>query len=148
MENLLRNIEGISILLDDIRIAGRTIAELLHRLELVLQRLHNHNIKINIEKCEFFKDEVEYCGFVINANGINKSSKKINVIENMPRPTNLTEVRAFIGLINYYNRFIENASQILRSLYLLLCKTKEFVWTNECENAFITAKRAFRVINV
>lgn len=143
MENILNGIQGVFVLLDDIRIAGKTEEELLNRLELVLKKLHDHNIKINHDKCEFFKDEIEFCGYVIDKYGLHKSKTKIDAIERMPRPQNESEVRSFIGFVTYYNHFIANVSQILRPLNKLLRKDAKFFWSEECQQAFLRAKEEF-----
>jgi len=67
----------------------------------------------------------------------------MEAVEKLPRPRNVSKIRAFIGLINYYGRFIENLSNILRSLNELLKKYTRFKWTSDCENAFKQTKQAF-----
>lgn len=143
MENLLKGIEGVFVLLDDIRIAGKTISELLERLELVLKKLHEHNIKINMEKCDFFHDKIEFCGYVIDKFGLHKNNKKIEAIKDMPRPQNVSEVRSFIGFVSYYSHFIPNVSKILQPLHNLLQKETKFIWSEACEKAFLEAKNEF-----
>ncbi|XP_018407383.1 PREDICTED: uncharacterized protein K02A2.6-like [Cyphomyrmex costatus] len=116
----------------------------LTRLEEVLSRLHKFNIRINLEKSKFFLDKVDYCGYEIDRIDIHKEKKKIEAIHKMPRPKNISEVRAFTGMINYYGRFIQNLSSILRPLNKLLQKEGvPFIWSNECETAFNKAKVAF-----
>ncbi|XP_024890212.1 uncharacterized protein K02A2.6-like [Temnothorax curvispinosus] len=91
MEEVLEGIEGVSTFLDDIRITGPNDRVHLHRLNEVLTRLGRANIRINKSKSEFLKDEIEYCGYVINKNGIRKSPSKIYAIEQMPKPKNVSE---------------------------------------------------------
>lgn len=112
IENILCGIPGVAIFLDDIRIARKDTEQHLERLELVLKRLSEYNIHINPEKCVFLKDRITYCGYVINSKGISKEFKKIEVVKMMPRPTNVTQLRAFIGLVNYYDRFIKNLTNL------------------------------------
>lgn len=144
MENILRDIPGVSVFIDDIRITGPDDETHLRRLELVLQRLASANIRINEDKCEFFKDSIEYCGFKINKNGILKTNSKIEAINRMPRPRNIIELRAFLGMVNYYGRFINNLSSILTPLHYLLQKNVPFYWSQDCENAFQNAKCNFK----
>lgn len=144
IENILRNIPGVTVFLDDIKITGSNDAEHAQRLEQVFQRLHTYNIKVNLEKSTFFADKIEYCGYVIDRQGIHKDTKKIEAIEKMPTPKNVSEVRAFIGFVNYYWRFIRNLSSILFPLNKLLHKDTRFHWTRECEIAFRQAKTAFQ----
>lgn len=140
IENILKDIPGVSVFLDDIKITGVTDEIHLQTLEKVFQRLQHFNIKINKDKSTFFQEQIEYCGYLIDRNGIHKSKKKIDAINKMPRPTNITEVRAFIGMINYYGRFFKNLSTILYPLNQLLHKDAKFVWNKHCERCFQTLK--------
>lgn len=74
LEKMLQGIKGLGIFLDDIKVAGATFEEHLQRLNQVLERLNNYNIRINTDKCEFFKDQINYCGYVIDKDGIHKKS--------------------------------------------------------------------------
>ncbi|XP_029158172.1 uncharacterized protein K02A2.6-like [Nylanderia fulva] len=143
MENILCGIPGVAIFLDDIRIAGKDIKQHCERLELVLKRLSEYNIRINVEKCAFLKDKISYCGYIISKNGISKEPKKIEAVQKMPRPTNTTQLRAFIGLVNYYGRFIEHLSDKMYPLNNLLKKNVKFNWSKECETAFRKIKVEF-----
>lgn len=143
MANLLHGIPGVKAFLDDIRIAAKNLLEFLRRLEAVIKILHEYNIKVNLQKCEFFKSQIGYCGYIIDEKGIHKDESKFEAIINMPRPKNVSEVRAFIGMVNYYHRLIENASTILYPLYVLLRTDTPFVWTPRRETTFFKAKEAF-----
>ncbi|XP_011883552.1 PREDICTED: uncharacterized protein K02A2.6-like [Vollenhovia emeryi] len=144
IENILQGIDGISILLDDIRITGPNNEIHLNRLKQVLQRLANANIRINEEKSEFFKDSIEYCGYRVDKEGIHKTVGKMQAIDQMPRPKNVTELRSFLGMVNYYGRFINNLSTILTPLHTLLQKDIPYKWSRDCEQAFQEAKRQFK----
>ncbi|XP_029171893.1 uncharacterized protein K02A2.6-like [Nylanderia fulva] len=147
IETVLKGIPGVSVFLDDIKITGPNDQVHLERLKEVLTRLAKLNIQINKEKSEFLKEGIHYCGYYIDKNGIHKEKRKMEAIEKMPRPKNITELRAFLGLINYYGRFIQNLSGILTPLHTLLQKeggkAVSFRWTQECEAAFLAAKREF-----
>lgn len=144
IEKILCDIPGVTVFLDDIKITGSNDQEHYERLQLVLQRLSSYNLRINWNKSEFFKNKIHYCGYVIDKNGIHKEAKKLEAIDKMPRPNNVTELRAFLGLINYYRRFIRNLSTILQPLNTLLQKNTKFVWGQAQEKAFITAKEEFK----
>ncbi|KAK2578340.1 hypothetical protein KPH14_012794 [Odynerus spinipes] len=147
IENILKGIPGVSVFLDDIKITGSNDKEHLQRLNEVLTRLANYNIQINKEKSVFFQKGISYCGYYIDKQGIHKEKCKMEAIERMPRPRNVTELRAFLGMINYYGRFIPNLSSILNPLHSLLEKKDgrevPFEWTTSTENAFIAAKKEF-----
>lgn len=148
IENILQGIPGVAVFLDDIRIAGKDMEQHLNRLELVLKKLSEHNIRINLDKCAFLKDQITYCGYVMSKEGIGKEPKKIEAVQGMPRQTNVTQLRAFIGLVNYYGRFIKNLSKLLYPLNKLLKKNVGFKWSRECEIAFNKAKLEFGSENV
>nr|XP_012146541.1 PREDICTED: uncharacterized protein K02A2.6-like [Megachile rotundata] len=143
IEEILRDIDGLKIFLDDIRIASRTKEEHIKKLDLIFKRLHDYNIQINLEKCEFFKNRIHFCGYIVDKNGINKDPEKYAAIENMPKPKNKSEVRAFLGFVTYYARFIKNLAAILHPLHNLLKDNVPFNWNRQCEDAFTQAKRAF-----
>jgi len=84
-----------------------------------------------------------YILHLISKSGIKKEPKKIEAVQKMPRPTNITELRAFIGLVNYYGRFIKNLSNILHPLNKLLKKNTVFKWSKECEITFNKIKKEF-----
>ncbi|XP_058840747.1 uncharacterized protein K02A2.6-like [Topomyia yanbarensis] len=140
IETILQGIEGVSVFLDDIKITGSDQDTHLRRLEEVLQRLSEWNIRMNRSKCEFFADVIEYCGYMIDKEGIHKIRAKVEAINGMPIPKNKEEVRSFVGLINYYGRFFKNLSTVLYPLNNLLKKDVPFVWTKQCEESFRTVK--------
>lgn len=143
LENILRDIPGVAIFIDDIIITGESDEVHLARLEAVLERFRIHNITLNTKKCVFFLDKVSYCGYTLDKDGVHKDIQKMEAIKEMRRPTNITEVRAFTGMVNYYGRFIRNLSTILHPLNNLLRKNKNFHWSKDCEWAFQEAKKAF-----
>ncbi|XP_058444176.1 uncharacterized protein K02A2.6-like [Malaya genurostris] len=141
MEQVLNGIPGVTVFLDDIRVTGSNDTEHLQRLEEVLKRLSSYNMRINLDKCQFFANEIEYCGYLINKEGIHKVKKKIDAVQNMPVPENKDQVRSFVGLVNYYGRFFPNLSTMLYPLNNLLKNTVPFVWTKQCEEAFNKVKQ-------
>lgn len=143
MEQILQEIPGVAVFLDVIVITAKTDREHLERLRVVLSTLHKYNVRINLEKSKFFTSEVQYCGYVLRGNTIKKQPSKMEAIQGMPRPRNVHDVRVFLGMVNYYNRFIKNLSEILKPLNALLHKNSKFNWTIKQENAFKKAKKAF-----
>lgn len=144
IEQILQGIPGVSVFLDDIKITGPDTETHLHRLNLVLGKLHYHNLKVNFEKSVFLVDEIEYCGYRINKYGIQKVKSKIDAIQNVQVPRDKSQVRAFVGLINYYRRFIKDASTILQPLNNLLKDTVPFEWSKACQKAFEEAKEVIQ----
>ncbi|XP_055614964.1 uncharacterized protein K02A2.6-like [Toxorhynchites rutilus septentrionalis] len=140
MEQVLNGIPGVTVFLDDIRITGPNNFVHLQRLEEVLKRLSSYNMRIHIEKCRFFANEIEYCGYLIDKNGIHKVRKKIDAVQNMPVPENKEQVRSFVGLVNYYGRFFPNLSTTLYPLNNHLKNTVPFIWSKDCADAFNEVK--------
>lgn len=141
IENLLRDIDGVTVFLDDIKITAPNDEIHLQRLELVLQRLEKHNMRVNFDKCEFMQESISYCGYRIDRHGIHKLETKIEAIRNLKEPTNKDEVRSFIGLINYYGRFFKDLSTVLFPLNNLLKDKVPFIWNEKCQRAFDEVKR-------
>lgn len=93
----------------------------------VLNILNEHNIKFKRSECTFFDERINYCGFIIDANGVHKDKSRFDALEKMPIPKNSSQVRAFIGLIDYYSRFIKDVTGILHPLFELLKADAKFV---------------------
>ena len=110
MECLLNGIPQVIVYLDDILITGRTKKEHLHNLQVVLQRLSTAGLRLKQEKCEFLVPSISYLGHKIDSQGLHPLPDKIDAIVNAARPKSLTELKAFLGLLNYYGKFIPNLS--------------------------------------
>ncbi|KAI5738960.1 hypothetical protein M8J77_013245 [Diaphorina citri] len=141
MDKVLQGIEGVQCFFDDIIIQGGTKEETLCRLEKVFDRIKQYNLTLNREKCKFFHKSIEYLGHVIDAEGLHKSDDKVKAIVNSKKPENVRELRGFLGLANYYNRFIPDLATILNPLNMLLRHDRSFIWTRECEKSFNQVKR-------
>lgn len=136
IENLLRDIPRVVNYMDDIVITGTNFEEHIKTLKLVLSRLRDVNLKLNIDKCEFFKSKITYLGFNIDSNGLSNTKERVESVLSSPIPENISEVRAFVGLVNYYSQFIPNFANKMIPLYQLLQKENDFVWTKQCQTAF------------
>ena len=140
MEGLLGGLPHVFVYLDDILVTGTSEEEHLKNLELVLQRLHSAGLHLKKEKCKFLMNDVTYLGHKIDAQGLHPLQNKIDAIAKAPRPRTVTELKAFLGLLNYYGKFIHNLASILHPLYQLLGNDVKWTWTQERENAFNEAK--------
>ncbi|XP_039761434.1 uncharacterized protein K02A2.6-like [Pararge aegeria] len=141
MTSLLAGIPGVAVLIDDIIICGRTMLEMHERLDVVLERIEKAGLRLNKNKCKFAKERVEFLGFVIDSEGIHPAPSKVESIVNTPAPKNKKELQAFLGLYNFYERFIQNKATILEPLHRLLDTEQDWKWTKVEQNAFETAKR-------
>jgi hypothetical protein len=141
MDQTLQGIPGVQCLLDDIIVTGHTDEEHLKNLELVLQRLSDRNMRLNLKKCKFFQDKVEYCGHEIDQYGLHKTKEKIEAIVSAPQPEDVSSLRSFLGLVNYYHKFLPNLATVLAPLNHLLENATPWKWTTDCDKAFNEAKK-------
>ena len=142
MDSVLQGIPHCICYLDDILVTGRSDAEHSKNLETVLQRLQKHGVRLKREKCSFFQDSVEYLCHTINAQGIHTTDKKVRAIVSAPSPSNLAELRSFLGLLNYYSKFLPSLASVLNPLHSLLQTGQPWKWSQSCEDAFQKAKKA------
>jgi len=131
----------VILYLDDILIYSKDLEEHHNQVRNVLQTLINNNLYAKLEKCEFDQNKVEFLGYILSGDGVSTDPKKIKSIEEWPRPENLKDVQRFIGLCNYYRRFVKDFAKIAKPLHNLTRKNIKFLWTNECENAFKELKK-------
>ena len=129
------------IYIDDIIVFSSTFVEHLARLSLVLDRLREANLKLKPSKCDFARTVVNFLGFKVSAEGIFPQKEKIEAVKSFPVPKSVKEVRSFLGLCNYYRRFVEGFAQIASPLNKLTRKNVPFVWSSECQTAFEELKR-------
>jgi hypothetical protein len=105
-----------SVYLDDILIYSDTWAEHLQHIQQVLHTLRQHKLYANLEKCSFGMDRVHYLGYIFDVHGVHVDLAKIQVICDWPAPTTLIELCSFLGLANFYHRFMLGFSHIARAL--------------------------------
>ena len=142
MEDLLKSIPGIFCYLDDILVSGATKAEHDDRVRVLLGKLQDSGLKLRADKCQFGVKEVNYLGYKIDATGLHPTEEKVKAIVKAPSPANITQLRAFLGLLNFYRRFIPKASTLLEPLNKLLRAKEVWSWGREQEHAFVEAKQA------
>ncbi|GBG89902.1 hypothetical protein CBR_g49752 [Chara braunii] len=127
---------------DDILVFSRTLQEHQGHLRQVLEKLREANFKINAKKCGWAKTQVLYLGHVLNGDGIEPEDNKIATIRDWPTPRTLTELWSFLGLANYYRKFVRNFSTIAAPLRRLLKKEAIWQWDKDCTSALKKLKRA------
>ena len=143
------------VFIDDILIFSQTFEEHLDRLEGVFSRLEKYGLKLKPSKCELFKTSVEYLGHIISEEGISTDPAKTKAVTNWKTPSNIKELRSFLGFAGYYRRFVKDYSSIAKPLNSLLeghCTDRkkkkkrkhkeptEWVWQAEQQQAFDTIK--------
>jgi transposase InsO family protein len=129
------------IYLDDVIIFSKTCAEHIARLDEILSKLGQAGLKLKPKKCHFFCEEVLYLGHRVSKEGIATDPDKVKAVQNWGVPTNLTDVRSFLGLCSYYRRFIPQFSTIAKPLTRLTEKNQGFKWGDEQEEAWAGLKQ-------
>ena len=140
MEGILQGIPHVAVYIDDILITGVSKEEHLATLDQVLTRLETAGLRLKLPKCAFLRPSVEYLGFRISADGIGPTQEKVCAIAEAPTPRNVPQLRSFLGLVNYYSKFLPCLSTTLAPLYLLLHKQHAWSWGTEQQRAFQAAK--------
>ena len=125
--------------LDDILISGVSKEDHLHNLQLVFERLHSAGLFLK-DKCKFCVNSISYLGHKIDCEGLHPLPDKIDGITKASTPKSVTELKAFIGLMNYYAKFIQNLVTVISPLYQLLTVSVPWSWTAERDAAFKKAK--------
>ena len=113
----------VIVFIDDILIYSKSLEEHGHHLQLVLQKLREHQLYAKFSKCEFWLDKVTFLGHVVSKEGIQVDPSKVEAVRSWPRPTTVTEIRSFLGLAGYYRRFVKDFSRIAAPLTRLTQKT-------------------------
>ncbi|GBG88920.1 hypothetical protein CBR_g48532 [Chara braunii] len=132
----------VVVYLDDILVFSKTLEEHQGHLRQVLEKLREANFKINAKKCEWAKTQVLYLGHVLDGDDIKLEDSKIAAIRDWPTPRTLTELRSFLGLANYYRKFVRNFSTIAAPLRRLLRKETIWKWDKDCTSAMKKLKQA------
>ncbi|XP_046692710.1 uncharacterized protein K02A2.6-like [Silurus meridionalis] len=140
MDQILAGFPGVVCYLDDILVTGTDEQSHLQHLDATLERLKEYGLRVRKDKCEFFQFAVEYLGHVIDTSGLHTSPSKVKAIVDAPVPKNVSQLRSFLGLLNYYGRFIPNIATLLKPLHKLLCHENNWKWTSECQESFRKAK--------
>jgi hypothetical protein len=117
------------VFIDDILIYSQSEEEHVDHLKMVLQRLREHQLYAKLSKCEFWIDEVLFLGHIINKDGLAVDPKKVADILNWKAPTYAQEIKSFIAMAGYYQRFIEGFSKIAKPMTALLANKVKFKWT-------------------
>lgn len=110
MDEILMDLEGIECYLDDILIGSDTIEGLRQKVFEVFDRLKRFKVKVNLDKCEFLVEKVAYLGHEISERGLSPSEEKVRAIVKVPTPKDVTQLKSYLGMVNYYSKFVPNLS--------------------------------------
>jgi transposase InsO family protein len=132
---------NVFVYLDDIVICSDSFEEHLNWIHKVAQRLSDANLTINTSKSKFFQKQIKYLGYILCGEGLRPDPAKVSGIVNYQAPTKIRDVRQFMGMANFYSRFIENFSHIVAPISDILKGSKKgcpakILWTPEADRAF------------
>lgn len=138
MDNCLLGLQNLTcfVYMDDIVIYGKTLDDHNLKLKDIFSRLRKYNLKLQPQKCQFLQKSLAYLGHVISNEGISPDPRKVQSIENFPKPKCPKDVKSFLGLTGYYRKFIKNFAKIAQPLNNLLKKDTPFIWNPLCTRAF------------
>ena len=137
IESILQGLPHTCIYFDDILLTGKTKTEYLNNLAEVLTCLEKAGLRLKQEKCSFMLPSVDYLGHTISAKGLQPTQEKVRAITDAPTPGNVSQLRSFFGLVNYYSKFLP---QLATTLYFLLQKKSKWHWGEKQKQAFEEAK--------
>jgi RNase H-like domain found in reverse transcriptase/Reverse transcriptase (RNA-dependent DNA polymerase)/Integrase zinc binding domain/Chromo (CHRromatin Organisation MOdifier) domain/Aspartyl protease len=129
--------------LDDILVYSKSYEEHVQHVTKVLSALEKHGLRVNLEKCEFHKQRVEFLGSIITTKGVLMDPKKVEAVQTWPQPKTVKELQSFLGFANFYRRFIEGYSKTTAPLTELTKKEGTFTWGMTQQNAFEDLKKKF-----
>ena len=139
MDLILAGLQWTSCLvvyLDDIIIFVNNVSNHLQNLQLVFDRIQDAGLKLKPTKCVFLKEEVKYLGHIVSNQGVSADPDKLLKVQTWPVPQSTKDVQQFLGLANYYRRFIHNFARIAKPLHKLTECTTTVSWSQECQQSF------------
>ncbi|XP_061509326.1 uncharacterized protein K02A2.6-like [Anopheles gambiae] len=144
VDGMIADIPGVRTFLDDAIIFGKTWEAHKQSLDTFLQRLKEYGFHVKLEKCHFYQTEIVYLGHVVDRNGIRPDPEKLKTIASIPAPTNISELRSFLGAVNFYGRFVRNMHELRHPLDQLLKKDTKWKWNSDCQTSFEKFKKVLQ----
>jgi hypothetical protein len=142
MEKILHGLEGVVCMIDDVLVYGANADEHWLRLRKVLERIAASGMTLKKEKCEFGLPEVKFLGHVVSSEGVKLDPDKVKAICGMSPPTNKTEARRLMGMVNYLNKFGKNLAELSVPIYKITGARSEWFWGPDQQDAFGKIKLA------
>jgi hypothetical protein len=128
--------------LDDLVVFSRNVEEHIEHVRQTLAVLSRHGVKLKLSKCQFGMQKIKYLGHVLDAEGVHVDTEYVKAVKEMAYPTNISELRTFLGMGGYYRSFIPSYAKVAQPLYDLLKKTSTWKWTETEKQAMDQIKQA------
>ena len=128
------------VYLDDIIVFTETVEDHIKRLREVFQCIRDAGLKLKSSKCQLFRQSVTFLGHQVSGRGIGPDPSNVEKVKKFPVPRDITQLQSFLGLANYYRRFIQDFANIAEPLNKLMHKDVKFHWTHDCDEAFTTLR--------
>ena len=128
--------DGEEVPLSERQVKDPTLQPWVQYLKEALERLCAAGLRLKPCKCHFIQQEVSYLGYIISSQGVSVDPEKVRAVKEFPIPLNTKQLHPFLGLASYYRRFIAGFSQIANPLFILTRKDVEYVWNEDCQDAF------------
>ena len=143
MDEILEGLPHVFVYIDDILVASEDVEQHLTDLKAVFEQLNANGLVVNRQKCVLGKPSLEFLGYKVDKDGISPLEDRVQVIRETPPPGTIKELQRFLGMINYYRRFIPKAAHHLNALFdSLKGKPKTLSWTDACQASFDAIKEA------
>ena len=140
MTEILKDIPGMIVYFDDTLLHSKTKEEHKDLVDRVHKKLKEVGLKLNTEKCEYFKSEISFLGHLISKDGCRPHPEKVSAITEMEEPTNVAELRRFLGLVNFLGKYVPHLSHTLKPMTELLEKDRAWIWGPSQADAFKRVK--------
>lgn len=138
---MLAGLDHTCAIMDDVLVSGRNDDEHIKNLENVSERFRKYGLRLKAKNCKFMQEGVVYMGRRISKDRIQPTDDKVDAIRNAPVPRDVSELRSWLGMVNFLAKFMPNLSTMAHPLNKLL-GNMTFKWTPECNEAFIQLKQA------
>ena len=141
MDEILSDLDYIFVYMDDVLVASRSMEEHTEHFRELFRRLADHDLVLSPGKCQFGKTQIEFLGHTVTKEGVLPLPTKVAAVSKYPAPSTQDELRRFLGMVNFYNRFMPNVAKIMKPLYeATAAKQKNLEWSDDMNRAFNEVK--------
>ena len=143
MDEIFGELDFAFVYMDDVLVASRSAEEHLEHFRVVFKKLADHDLVVSPAKCQFGQREITFLGHMVSKHGVKPLPEKVDAINQFPEPDTAEAMRRFLGMANFYNRFIPKAAGIMKPLYEAAVKARgKLSWSESMTNAFRATKQS------